>query len=531
MNKFIKYYIALLVAVLFTACAEDKGNYEYHDINEVTILGINEGETVTKVSFIDHLVIDPQITSSAGRNNENDYEYTWKMLPAGADFDKIENIEEAVISHERKIDQLVTWEPGDYSMFFIVKDKQNGLCTTASFKLRVKSTTSEGWMVLCDDNGKARMDIIFNVDADNDLIAHNIWQASDFDPGKPVRIIYNYNLHETAALLVTDKSTYNLDVTDLHAGEDNELKWRFGIPPEGLRVKASAMSQFSINNMWVIVNEKDEVYALDRSVNNSMFEFPINKVDGTTDFKAAPFVGVSYNNQYSGGYGCAPAVLYDMTHRQFLIIRNNSQYPSPITFSGSTMFTAETGRDMVWMESAKDGRIYSILRDPADNRLYFYCFELRANYTPGNYWWEEGKYEEYNIQHYYGEVLGDGLANASMFAVNHQFPYIFYANGNSIYQFDMGHPDEEAKEVLNFPGETIRTIKFCPMVAWEQYEEWERQRGYQLVVATVKDGVDTNECGVVRIYDVPNLMAPLVKQKEYTGLGNIVDITYKERKK
>ena len=195
MNKFIKYYIAPLVAVLFTACAEDKGNYEYHDINEVTILGINEGETVTKVSFIDHLVIDPQITSSAGRNNENDYEYTWKMLPAGADFDKIENIEEAVISHERKIDQLVTWEPGDYSMFFIVKDKQNGLCTTASFKLRVKSTTSEGWMVLCDDNGKARMDIIFNVDADNDLIAHNIWQASDFDPGKPVRIIYNYNLH------------------------------------------------------------------------------------------------------------------------------------------------------------------------------------------------------------------------------------------------------------------------------------------------------------------------------------------------
>lgn len=33
------------------------------------------------------------------------------------------------------------------------------------------------------------------------------------------------------------------------------------------------------------------------------------------------------------------------------------------------------------------------------------------------------------------------------------------------------------------------------------------------------------------MYDVPNLMAPLVKQKEYTGLGNIVDITYKERKK
>ena len=531
MRKTFIAIIAAVVAALAVSCAEDKGNYDYHAINEVTISGIKVGETMTKVSFIDHLVIDPQISSSMGKNSENDYEYTWKMMPAGVDFDKIEDIDATIISRERKIDQLVTWEPGDYSVFFIVKDKDNGLCTTASFKLRVKSTTSEGWMVLCDNNGRSRMDIIFNVDADNDLIAHDIWQSSDFNPGRPEKIIFNYTIYETAALLVTDKSTYNLDVTDLHAGEDNELKWRFGIPPEGLRVQASAMSQFSINNLWVLVNEKNEVYVLDRSVNNSVFEFPVNKVDGTKDFKAAPFVGVSYNNVYSGGYGCAPAVLYDMTNRQFLVIRNNSHYPSPIAFSGATMFTAQTGRDIVWMESAKDGRIYSLLRDPADNRLYFYCFELRANYTPGSYWWEEGTYEEYNVQHYYGEVLGDGLATATMYAISHQFPYIFYVSNNTIYQFDMGHPEEQAKEVLSFPGETIKCIKFCPMVAWESYEDWERQRGYQLVVGTTKDGADKADCGVVRMYEVPNLMAPLVKLKEYQGLGDIVDIAYKERKK
>lgn len=528
-----KTFIAMMAAVvaLAVSCADDKGNYDYHDINELTITGITNGETMTKVSFIDHLTIDPQISSSMGKNAEADYEYTWKMLPAGADFDKIDDIDATVISTQRKLDQLVTWEPGDYSVFFIVKDKENGLATTVSFKLRVKSTTSEGWMVLCDQGGKARMDIIFNVDADNDLIAHDIWQASDFNPGKPERIIFNYNLYETASLLVTDKSTYNLDVTDLHAGEDNELKWRFGIPPERLRVQASAMSQFAINNLWVVVNESNEAYVLDRSVNNSMFEFPVNKVDGTQEFKAAPFVGVSYNNVYNGGYGCAPAVLYDMTHRQFLVIRNNSQYPSPITFSGSTMFTAVTGRDMVWMESAKDGRIYSLLRDPADSRLYFYCFELRANYTPGAYWWEEGTYEEYNIQHYYGEVTGPALASASMFAINHQFPYIFYVAGNTIYQFDMGHPEEPAVEVLSFPGETIRKVKFCPMVAWESYEDWERERGYQLVVATTNDDAERESCGVVRMYEVPNLMKPLVKLKEYAGLGNIIDIAYKERKK
>ena len=35
--------------------------------------------------------------------------------------------------------------------------------------------TSEGWMVLCEENGKSRMDIIFNSNENDDLIAHNIW--------------------------------------------------------------------------------------------------------------------------------------------------------------------------------------------------------------------------------------------------------------------------------------------------------------------------------------------------------------------
>ena len=76
------------------------------------------------------------------------------------------------------------------------------------------------------------------------------------------------------------------------------------------------------------------------------------------------------------------------------------------------------------------------------------------------------------MQHYYGEVLGDGLATATMYAINHQFPYIFYVSNNTIYQFDMGHPEEQAKEVLSFPGETIKCIKFCPMA---------RERGRPIV--------------------------------------------------
>ena len=44
---------------------------------------------------------------------------------------------------------------------------------------------------------------------------------------------------------------------------------------------------------------RNDVYGIDMSVYGSVFEYPINKIDGKIDFKAAPFVDV-YKRQISG---------------------------------------------------------------------------------------------------------------------------------------------------------------------------------------------------------------------------------------
>ena len=315
-------------------------------------------------------------------------------------------------------------------------------------------------------------------------------------------------------------------------GEDNSLKWRFGITPDAVHLLASNLSMFSVSNRLVIVDDRHEVYSIDRSVYGSVFEYPINKIDGKIDFRAAPFVGVSFDDNYiNGGYGCAPAVLYDATHRQFLVIRNNSTYPSVMTFSGEHIFPVQTGCDLVHMESTKSGLIYAILKHPTTHEFFFCGMKLRARYKAPQYWWQQGDYEEYNIQEYYGKVTGADLENATMFACHHSLPYLFYSDGQKVYQFDMGHPDIPAKEVLYFPGESIKVLRFNPFVAWEAYEDWERARNYQLLIGTRERRVPENECGIMRLYDVPNLMGDLIKKKEYKKLGKIVDIVYKERKK
>ena len=52
-----------------------------------------------------------------------------------------------------------------------------------------------------------------------------------------------------------------------------------------------------------------------------------------------------------------------------------------------------------------------------------------------------------------------------------------------------------------------------------------------VIIGTRERRVPENECGIMRLYDVPNLMGDLIKKKEYKKLGKIVDIVYKERKK
>ena len=73
-----RYILILLSVLLLGACAEDKGNYVYHEINEVAIAeGLEQGKLYTKVSFVDNLTFDPVINSTLKDFNEADYEYEW----------------------------------------------------------------------------------------------------------------------------------------------------------------------------------------------------------------------------------------------------------------------------------------------------------------------------------------------------------------------------------------------------------------------------------------------------------------------
>lgn len=511
----MKLYFSALAAVtlLFASCYGDNGNYDYHPVNEVEISGI-ETAGYNKIAFIDELTIIPKITTTLNGDRLDDLEYEWKIIPHSANDDNDGEGVDYTVSREKDLSLPITLKAGDYNCFYIVRDKSTGLEWRRAFPLKVRSVTSEGWMILCDADGKGRLDLVFNDTEENDMIVRDLWRELPLVTHNPRKLLFNYGLYSCDIMYVCDEGTYRLSIGDLSLSEGSNLKYSFGAPPDKVIVEGAGKPQFgNETNYWTIIDDNGDIYWADIYDVGSVFAFPMNRIGGQEYFRAAPFVGITFVSSYWG----ASLMLYDATNRRFLEVVDGASFPSVMKFADGHMFAAETGRDMVHLESTKGGYNYAILKDPDADRYYFYCIEMNA----------DGK----NYQKFYGEIKGEGLDRVKQFACHHMntMPYLFYSTDHKVYQFDMAHPDTPAKEALSFSGETVQVIKFTPYVAWEAYQDWERARNYQLVVGTNVDGADPESCGIMRRYEVPNLMGDLVKVKEHTELGRIVDITYRER--
>lgn len=511
----MKHIIFLLLSIgLFLSCFDDRGNYDYTDINEVTISGFSE-TPYSVISFIDTLRIEPEIKGTLSSNDEN-FEYSWKFIPENLDFSDVEEGEDFIVSQEKNLNLPISLKAGKYICFYLVKDKASGVTYKQKFELQARTTTSEGWLVLCDNgNNDARMDVVMSVTEQDMIVARNIWVNDNYETGKPLNVQYCYHTYTngTQTLMVTEKGTFKLDVLDLHVGDDNNFRWDFGVSPDNVQIKASGYTHYTEPVYRAVIDDMGDLYVASFANFGSIYEYPCNQFNGEP-IEMAPFIGVHYVYQWP--YTFVPFLLYDATNQQFLALRKDAVYPSEPDFVGEILFDAKTGKDFVHGESGKGGLTWAILKDTNSSKHYYYVFKFLQ--------------DELFEQVYHGEILGEGLEQATKFACNNLFPYIFYVSNNKIYQFNVNTPEIPAKEVLSFPGEEIKVIKFNPFVAWEAYATWEREREFQLVVGTTVNGKE-QDMGIMRIYEVPGLMEPLQLRHQIENLGNIVDITYKERAK
>ena len=173
MKRIFTYVVLLL---LLASCTRDKGNYEYIDLKEPVVTGLDD----SSVLMFSRLVLTPDLGGADFPSQE--YSFQWKALnDNGAE-------EGVVIGTDRNLDYEVTLLPGSYTLFFTITQLSTGLYWQYDMNLLVSSATSEGWMVLCSEDGRTRLDVISAVTGET--VADILRDNGMPELGGPRRIIW-----------------------------------------------------------------------------------------------------------------------------------------------------------------------------------------------------------------------------------------------------------------------------------------------------------------------------------------------------
>lgn len=515
MRKLIGYIVVVIAMALAVSCSLDKGNYDYISLDEPVISGLEDVNVMT----FDHLSIVPSVEGVS----DGEWEFEWKVLDDNGMMDPV------VIGSAMALDYYVSIPPGSYTLYFTVRDEDTGMFWQEHVSLIVSSSTSEGWMVLCSEDGNARLDVVSEVTGErvNDVLA-----ASGMPVMRgPRRIQWLSDKTDAASpyYLLTDDGATRLGKDSFGWKPEYDFSYEVAVPQ-----KLVPYSIVSAGIGKVIVSGTDahycEVMAFD-----GLYGSAVNK-----GFAVAPYVGANVLATYMYA---AVYLLYDTDNRRMVAfcplletddlgglepvagMEEMGQIADGIAEGAGVLGDAfgewPEGYDCVYMENtrydpgnAKMGLTYVLLSDGPECHLYGVQLGDMLRYADCTYVLGKG---------YYGDLSGcrDILDADALYAFSSLKNYMYYAVGGIVYRVDLSADVLKEEVQLEFPGERITCLKFNLF-----QKSQNMQRSYDLIVGSVRNGT-----GTLRIYEGRESGGDFRKVEPvvYEGFEEIVDVTYKER--
>lgn len=374
----------IVFALGLTACYDDKGSYDYHDICEVNIEGVESVyETVYRESVLE---IDPTVTVTEGNIGDTTrFAYEWR---ANVAYNSTE-----LIGTERILNYRVELAPRDYTLYFRVTDRQTGVVTVATSTLKVGTAYSKG-ILLIGENTQGEADVQMLSMVKDTVLYKELLKNSGLPVLKnPVDIIHTGaagNSNYIKLWVLTGSQAYSMD-RKTFAGSESDV---FGkllfmdrtfdtefVPVDIIpRVKDKSGKNGGSSYCRTVVCNNGYIFnAGTLLMGGDYYNNPVNCLtsDQNTYYKAFPYLFYTLNS-YSGGF-----LWFDVENRRFLTVKNSiavsdlleDQAGDPFPWNQGT-----TGRTLVYGENTLDvgssnGNSFAILKDPAG--AYFYAFSSR----------------------------------------------------------------------------------------------------------------------------------------------------------
>ena len=508
----------VLVGCAFgAACSQDKGNYDYVELNEPKVSGLQDMSVLTFAQ----LRIEPVL--EGGEFSESEYSFQWKVL------DNVELTDPVVISESRILDYEVTLAPGSYTLFLTITELATDLYWQFESQLTVSSSMSEGWMVLCSDQGRARLDFVSVVTGETyrDVLRDNGMPQMN----GPRRIQWLSDKTDAASpsSLLSDEGATRLGKDAFEWKAEYDFSYEVAVPE-----KLAPYSIVSSGFGKMIVSGGKAHYCEIMGI-DGLYGSAVNK-----SFAVSPYVGA---NVLASQVYAAVYLLYDTDNKRMmaycpLLATNDLGGLDPLAtvdemgqiaegmapgagVLGNAFAQWPEGYDCLYIENtrydpgnAKMGLTYVLLSDGSGCYLYGVQLGDMLRYADCTYVLGKG---------YYGDLSGctDITREDALYAFSSLKNYMYYAVGSKVYRVDLSV--ENPKEELQFelPGERITCLKF------NLYQKSENMsRSYDLIVASEKSGK-----GLLRVYEGRESDGDFsrVKPSVYEGFTEIVDVTYKER--
>lgn len=505
--KYYKFGSIFFLFLLLASCTEDLGNYDYIDLKEIEFKNI-ESE-MTALSFSD-LVIEPEL----GDINESNYLFEWKVIRRDGD------MQTTVIGEGKNLNYSVKLPPALYSLIYTVKEKEATVFSRKMVDLRVKSITSEGWLVLCDDNGNARLDIHSKVTDQTYLDVLSPYDMDVITGPRKLQVLRDMlTNHNTPYYLFGDNAGTKLGRNDFEWKPEYDMSYEMG---SGRKVLPTEIVCGGSSKMFI---SESKAYFCDFSMGDGLFGQAINK-----DYSIADGIGANIGAEYI----LAPLFLmYDNDQKKFI---SYCQYIAPILISNGMdlglenyemfgmvsgdAFELPIGYDFKYIENTKydpassyDGMTYTILASDANYYLYgFQMGDMFAGEAASNCMYACNKA-------FYGDLSAcTDISSASHFAFSSLKNYMYYAVADKVYRVDLSNSILSSEFQIDMSGEVITSLKFHQF-----YQPSNSSKSYDLIVGTTE--------GTLSIYDGMasdgNFSGAEPKEK-YSDFGNIVDVIYVE---
>ena len=422
MKRNLLYILGGLV-LLMIACSRDKGNYDYVELPDPVVQGL---DTSYSVITGDSLIITPLVKLASGKS---DYDCYWKI-----------NVPEKATSLDyegRNLRIVFGLSSGRYTAQLAVVDNSNGMKYFYEFIISCQTEFTKGAVVLTSSGGRAELAFI----KPDGTIQSDIYQAINQEAlqGEPMQLVPVQNqfyLNRLTSYWITYTNGGVLVNAD-NLQRMRSLKDNFFEPPAS--VKAEYMMNMPQGVTQALINGKLYIGATETAPFWPYYGFYGVPVAG--NYKLHPqMVHNAYENPYGTYY-----LGFEANQKQFVRIMKQSYYGSDFSVMDTAFNPKDLKMNMLYMDRFSDNDLYAFC-DSAGKKMEL-KFRVLLNDSTQRFY-----------PSYKRVFPGASLVSAGTVWRSSPIGVFFFSANDKVYRYNPLNQELKALDA-NFGGKKVTMLK------------------------------------------------------------------------